>query len=412
MRLVYKFNNYENNDRLFELCRYSKDLYNQALYYVNQMLKDNKYVSYYDLNKYMYNLVNLDGEINYKKLKAQVSQQCLKVLDKNVKGYFKSIKEYKNHPEKFKGCPKLPQYKRKNGYHQLIYTNQSACIKNSKIYFSKDLYIKIPQYKEYKDRIDHFNEIRVNPKNGFTEIEIIYTVDDYRCDVDYNKFASIDLGLSNLVTLVTEDQHPVIYSGKQIKSKNQYFNKTISKYKSILEKENGCKKSKRINQLWNKRYNQLDDVYHKVSRHIVNYLIQNNIGNLIIGYNNGWKDSIKLGKVTNQNFVNVSYDRLISMLTYKCECVGIIVITNEESYTSKCDSLSLESIEFHENYNGKRVKRGLYLSYTGKVINADINGAINIMRKVVGDSYVKDKIINSGLLFNPIKFKNLYNLDY
>lgn len=245
MRLVYKFNNYENNDRLFELCRYSKDLYNQALYYVNQMLKDNKYVSYYDLNKYMYNLVNLDGEINYKKLKAQVSQQCLKVLDKNVKGYFKSIKEYKNHPEKFKGCPKLPQYKRKNGYHQLIYTNQSACIKNSKIYFSKDLYIKIPQYKEYKDRIDHFNEIRVNPKNGFTEIEIVYTVDDYRCDVDYKKFASIDLGLSNLVTLVTEDQHPVIYSGKQIKSKNQYFNKAISKYKSILEKENGCKKIKK-----------------------------------------------------------------------------------------------------------------------------------------------------------------------
>jgi transposase len=93
------------------------------------------------------------------------------------------------------------------------------------------------------------------------------------------------------------------------------------------------------------------------------------------------------------------------MLKYKCECVGIIVITNEESYTSKCDSLSLESIEFHEKYNGKRVKRGLYLSYTGKVINADINGAINIMRKVVGDSYVKDKIINSGLLFNPIKVK-------
>ena len=156
----------------------------------------------------------------------------------------------------------------------------------------------------------------------------------------------------------------------------------------------------------------MDDVYHKVSRHIVNYLMQNKIGNLIIGYNNGWKDSIKLGKVTNQNFINVSYDRLISMLKYKCECVGIIVITNEESYTSKCDSLSLESIEFHENCNGKRVKRGLYLSYTGKVINADINGAINIMRKVVGDSYVKDKIINSGLLFNPIKFKNLYNLDY
>lgn len=412
MRLVYKFNNYTKNDRLFELCRYSKDLYNQALYYINQKLDNKQYVSYLDLNRYMYNLVNLEGEINYKKLKSQVSQQCLKHLDKNIKSYFTAIKEYKMHPDRFNGHPNMPQYKRKNGYNQLIYTNQSASIKKGKIYFSRTLYIHIPQYKKYKDKIDNFNEIRVNPKNGFTEIEIVYTTNDCRQDVDYKKFASIDLGISNLVTLVSENNKPCIYSGNQIKAKNRYFNKKIAKYKSILKKENGKETSKRINRLWSKRQHQLDDVYHKVSRHIVNKLINNKIGNLIIGYNNSWKDSIKLGKVTNQNFTYISFEKLISMLKYKCECNGITVMTNEESYTSKCDALSLEPIGFHENYKGKRVRRGLYQSNIGKLLNADVNGAINIMRKVVGDSYVKNKIINSGLVFNPVKFKNLYSLDW
>jgi IS605 OrfB family transposase len=138
-------------------------------------------------------------------------------------------------------------------------------------------------------------------------------------------------------------------------------------------------------------------------------LIQNNVGNLIIGHNNGWKDSINIGKVNNQNFVMIPFDKLISYLKYKCEIAGIMVIETEESYTSKCDALVLESIHKHDKYKGKRIKRGLFQSSVGKLINADVNGALNIMRKVVGDSYV-NKIIDSGLLFRPIKFNDLYSL--
>ena len=410
MRLVYKFNNYENNDRLFELCRYSKDLYNQALYIIKTNLKiENRFTFYDELDKVLKVTPNLEGEINYRKLKAQVSQQCLKVLDKSVKGYVKSIKDWSKHKEKYRGKPKFPKYKSKYGYNQLIYTNQCSSIKEGKIFFSKDLCISIPQWDKYKDNLNIFQQIRVNPKNGYTEIEIIYESKEYSKCVDPKRFASIDLGLGNIVTLVTDFSEPIIYSGKQIKSKNRFFNKNVSYLKSIAETNNNRKSTKQINKLWYKRNEQLTDLFHKVSRHMVNILIQNNIGNLIIGHNNGWKDSINIGKVNNQNFVMVPFDKLISYLKYKCEMVGIEVIEHEESYTSKCDALSFERICKHDNYNGKRIKRGLFQSSVGKLINADVNGSLNIMRKVVGDSYV-GKIIDSGRLFRPIKFNDLYSL--
>ena len=153
----------------------------------------------------------------------------------------------------------------------------------------------------------------------------------------------------------------------------------------------------------------MNDVFHKVSRHITNTLIQNGVGNLIIGHNNGWKDSVNIGKANNQNFVMITFNKLISFIKYKCEMVGITVIEHEESYTSKCDGLALENIRKHENYSGKRVKRGLFQSSVRKLINADVNGALNIMRKVVGDSYAI-KIIDSGRLFRPIKLNNLYEM--
>jgi len=410
MRLIYKFNNYHKNDDLLRLCRISKDLYNQALYIIKTNLRnENRFTFYGELDKVLKDTPNLNGEINYRKLKAQVSQQCIKVLDKSIKGYVKSIKDWSNHKENYKGKPNLPKYKQKYDYNQLIYTNQCSTIKDGKIFFSKDLCIRIPQWNKYKDKLNNFQQIRVNPKNGYTEIEIIYESEEYSQSVDPKRFASIDLGLGNLVTLVTDFSEPIIYSGKQIKSKNRFFNRNVSYLKSIAETNNNRKSTKQINKLWDKRNEQLTDLFHKVSRHIVNTLIQNNIGNLIIGHNNGWKDSINIGKVNNQKFVMIPFDKLISYLKYKCEMVGIAVIEHEESYTSKCDALSFERICKHDNYNGKRIKRGLFQSSVGKLINADVNGSLNIMRKVVGDSYAR-KIIDSGLLFRPIKFNDLYSL--
>lgn len=410
MKLVFKFNNYKNNDELLGLCRVSKDLYNQGLYIIRTKLKtDNRFVFYSELEKILKDERNVEGEINYRKLKAQVAQQCLRILDSNIKGYIKSIKDYSIRKEKYKGVPRLPEYKRKDGYNQLVYTNQCSSIRNGKIYFSKTLNIDIPQWDEYRDRILDFRQIRVNPKNGYTEIEIIYEVDIKNEDVDYSRYASIDLGLNNLASMVTDFSEPIIYSGKQIKSKNRYFNKNLAKLKSLVEKSNRKKTTKQIAKLWNKRDSQMKDVLHKVSRHIVDTLIRNKVGNLIVGHNSGWKDSIGIGKVNNQNFVCMPFDKLTSYLKYKCKMSGITYIENEESYTSKCDSLALEPVRKHRQYRGKRVKRGLFQSSTGKLVNADVNGALNIMRKVVDDSYVS-RIIDSGRLFRPIKYNNLYDL--
>lgn len=410
MRLVYKFNNYKNNEELFKLCKYSKDLYNQALYIIKTNLKENKFLFYNDLNRILSSTPNLENEINYKKLKAQVSQQCLKTIDKNIKSYFKSIKDWSKNKEKYKGKPHLPNYLPKDGYNQLIHTNQSCTIKDGKIYFSRNLSVKVPQWKKYQNEFKNFHQIRVNPKNGYTEIEIVYENSMQNNDLNKASYSSIDLGLDNLVTMVTDFSNPIIYSGKQIKSKNRYFNKKISECKSTLEKENKKKSSKNIQRLWDKRNKETEDVYHKVSRHIVNLLLHNKVGNLIIGYNSGWKDSIDIGKINNQNFVSISHEKLVSMLEYKCQMVGINVIRREESYTSKCDGLALETICKHEKYLGKRKKRGLFQSSCSKLINADVNGALNIMRKVVGDSEITSKIINSGWLFRPVKFNNLYSM--
>ena len=410
MRLVYKFNNYKHNEELFRMCRFSKDLYNQTMYIVKTNLKDDKFLFYNDLDKILKVTPNLEGEINYRKLKSKVSQQCLKLIDKNLKSYFKSIKDWAKNKNKYKGRPHLPNYLPKNGMFQLIYTNQSCSIKGGKIYFSKDLSVSIPQWEKFSSVLKNFKQVRVNPKNEYTEIEIVYETELENYDLDKSRYSSIDLGLDNLATMVTDFSEPIIYSGKQLKSKNRYFNKTLSERKSVLEKENKKKTSKFTKHLCDKRTKETEDVYHKVSRHIVNLLTQNKIGNLIIGYNSGWKDSIDIGKVNNQNFVMISHDKLISMLEYKCRMVGINVTKHEESYTSKCDGSCLETIGRHETYLGKRKKRGLFQSSVGKLVNADVNGALNIMRKVVGDSEIVSRIINSGRLFRPLKFNNLYSL--
>ena len=147
---------------------------------------------------------------------------------------------------------------------------------------------------------------------------------------------------------------------------------------------------------------------HKVCRHIIKHMLSKKIGTIVVGYNRGWKDSIRIGKRNNQTFVQIPYETLIGYLRYKCEMNGIRLIETEESYTSKCDALAMETIEKHEVYQGKRIRRGLYQSSVGKLINADVNGALNIMRKVFNNS--AERIIDRGLLFNPMKLNDLWHL--
>lgn len=401
MRLAYRFNIRRSND-LYRLCVISKNLYNQALYTVkNELRVNNKWLFYKDLNRIMQSVTNLDGQVNYRLLKAQVAQQCLMLLDKNIKSYIKSIKRYSKDKCGYNGCPRMPKYKK--DMNLLVYPNQCCTIKDGYIHLSKELKIRIPQYDEYKERLQKFNQVRILPMfNKSFIIEIVYTVEnEINNTLDSNAYASVDLGVNNLATLVMPNEHPMLFNGRILKSKNQYFNKAISDLKTKLT--NGQRTSKRIRGLWLRRDNLMRDIFHKISRTMVDEMIRHSIGNIVVGYNKGWKDSINFNKKNSQTFVYIPYEKLIGYLKYKCEMAGIRFILNEESYTSKCDALALEPICKHEKYQGRRIKRGLFKSSIGKIINADVNGALNIMRKVVGNSEIVSRIVDSGRLFRPIR---------
>lgn len=416
MKLVYSFiYTGSHNEELLRMCKHAKDLYNQSLYIVKQELKENnRWLSYYDLDKIMKTTKNLDGDINYYKLKSQTSQQILKKLSSNISAYIKSIKDWSKNKNKYKGKPNFPKYKDKTSFETLVYTNQNSVIKNGYLFLSKTIKIRIPQYDKYSEDLFNYNQVTVKymSDNKF-KIYITYDKNCINTNLNKDEYMSIDLGVDNLCTIVnTVDGRTKIVNGKQIKSINQYYNKQLSKHKSILETNNNkLKTSKNIRKITAIRNNKINDLFHKISRWIINMSIDNGIGNIVVGYNRDWKDSIRIGHRNNQTFVSIPHLKLIQYLDYKCKLVGINLILHEEGYTSKCDSLTLEKVEKHDVYSGKRIKRGLFQSGIGKLINADVNGSINILRKVVDDSVVKTQIINSGLLFNPIKYNNLYNLN-
>ena len=404
MRLVYKFY-IRHTEELDKLFRISNNLYNQALYLFRQRLKaDGVWTWYNDMDKLMKNVVNLEGECNYKLLPSVVSQQLLRVLDKNIKAYCKSIKDWKKHPEKYKGMPQMPHYRQRGGMMSLTYTKSGTSIKNGIIKLSRGTKIHIPQWEKYCEVLQSWQQVRLIPNNRDIKVEIIYEQEIKQADVSKDKCAAIDIGLDNLATMVT-DEGCVIFSGKYLKSYNQYFNKTLSHLHSIKDKQGIKRSTRRTTRMYDKRDRYFEDAFHKVSRQIVNILVAKKIGRLVVGYNVGWKQRTNMGKRNNQKFVQMPFARLTAYLRYKCEMVGIDFVEHEESYTSKCDALVLEPIGKHEKYLGRRTKRGLFHSSIGKLINADQNGALNIMRKVVGDSYVS-RIVNSGHSLCPVRYSN------
>lgn len=404
MRLVYKFY-IRHTDELDKLFCISNNLYNQALYLFRQKLNtDGTWTWYNDMDKLMKNVANLEGEYNYKLLPSVVSQQLLRVLDKNIKAYCKSIKDWKKHPEKYKGMPQMPHYRKRGGMMGLTYTTNGTSIKNGIIKLSRGTKIHIPQWEKYCKVLQSWQQVRVIPNNRDIKVEIIYEQEIKQADVSKDKCAAIDLGVDNLATMVTDDGC-VIFSGKYLKSYNQYFNKTLSHLQSIKDKQGIKRSTRRIIRMYDKRDRYFEDAFQKVSRQIVDMLVEKKIGRLVVGYNAGWKQESDMGKRNNQKFVQMPFARLTSYLQYKCEMVGIDFAEHEESYTSKCDALALEPIGKHKQYLGRRTKRGLFRSSTGRLINADQNGALNIMRKVVGDSYVSG-IVNSGHSLCPIRYSN------
>ncbi len=379
----------KNTSRFSYLCHLSKNLYNLANYYIRQeYFYLGNWLRYYDL---WYMLKDKDP---YKKLPSQTAQQILKLVDKNWKSFFQSLKTYKKHPKKYLGPPKPPRYKKKDGEYILVFTNQQCRIKGGFLYFPKKT-----QVSPVKTRIkSKLNQVRIIPKGLYYILEIIYQKEVKNLNLDKERIIGIDLGLNNIITIVNNaGLQPAIIKGGIVKSINQFYNKQLAKYKSIKDKQGISSETKRMQRLTQKRNNKINDIFHKISRSLINYCINHDFGTIVIGYNKTWKHKIKIGKRNNQNFVQIPFFKFVSQIEYKSLLIGIDVILEPEFFTSRCSFLDHEAIKRHEKYQGKRVCRGLYQSQKGYIINADVNGAYNILKKAVPKAISADGIEGVGL---------------
>jgi len=331
---------------------------------------------------------------NYQLLPAQTAQQVLKILDRNWKAFFRAIKAWKDDKSKFKGRLKPPGYKPKNGEFIMVFTNQQVKIKDNILLFPKKVDFELKT--RLPDKAD-IREVRIIPKGVGYVVEIVYKKQIHPKRLNKENIVAIDLGVRNLITTVNNNGFkPFVIKGGVLKSINQYYNKERARIQSTYDHQ-GIKTGKAIQKLNTKRNKKIYDYFHKTSRKIIEYCVLNDIGTVVIGYNPDWKQNCHLGKKNTQNFVTIPYYKLIQQLDYKAAEQGITVIKQEESYSSKCSFLDNEPIEHHNNYQGRRITRGLFKSQKGTVINADVNGAYNILKKAFLNAVEADRIEAVGL---------------
>ena len=384
-----------------DFCLKAKNLYNHANYIIRQeFCSTNQWIRYQDLDTIL--KTNKDYPDYANMPTAQSAQQILRLLDKNWTSFFKSIKDWSKHKDKYLGRPKLPKYKSKNGREILILTNQNVKLKNNILHFPKTFnkFTIQPQFVNRSNFIS-FQQVRFLPRNKYIVIEIVYNIEVPDLMNDNGRYLSIDLGVDNLSTIANNfNETPVIINGKGLKSINQYYNKSLAHYKSIAKMLNKQDYSNKQNKLTIKRNAKITDYLHKTSRFIINYAKQQSVSVIIIGHNKEWKQNSVLSKQVNQHFVQIPFNTLIQQIQYKAEEFGIKVILVEESYTSGTSFLDNEQ-PIKDNYNKKRrIKRGLFKSNTGKFINADVNGAFQILKKVFPNAYANGI---EAVVFQPIK---------
>ena len=371
---------------LSDFCHKAKNLYNHANYLIRQAITDTnnkRWIRYEELDK----ILKSDEEYpDYRNMPtAKSAQQILRVLDENWKAFFAAIKDWSAHKEKYLGRPKLPKYLKKNGKFLLILTNQDCKLKDGKIHFPKGFqkFTIIPKFIE-KDNFHSFQQIRLIPKKNRIIVELIYNIKIPEQKKDNQNYIGIDIGVDNLATVCNSiGKAAFIINGKPLKSINQYYNKAVSHYREICKRMNHSDYSERMDRLTEKRNAKIGDYLHKASRYIINYCLKHDIHTIVIGKNKEWKQNANLSKRVNQHFVQIPFARLIKMIQYKAEEHGIAVILTEESYTSGTSFIDNEE-PVKVNYNKtRRVHRGLFVSNSGIAINADLNGAYQILKKVV-----------------------------
>ena len=379
-----------------ELCFKSKNLYNAALFEFRQSYfnKEEDTLTWQNINR----IFNQSNQFDYRELPSKVSNTVLKKLGNNISSFCSLVKK-----SDYNKKVRLPKFLHKTDGRFIVEFNKQTFSNkrdedNNLIICKSSLNLRIPT------KVENPQQVRIVPKTGCYVIEVIYEIKENKMKQN-QRVASIDLGLNNLATVVTNDgDNPILISGKKIKSINQYYNKMASKQKSLLP--NNIFTSKSLARLWLKRNNKISYEIHKITKFLANYFDERDVSKVIIGNNSGWKNGINLGKRNNQNFVNIPYSKFINQLIYKCQLLGITVIIREESYTSKASFLDYDEIPNYEDetkpkFSGKRIKRGLYRSTTRK-INADVNGAYNIMVKENPNYIISNR---EQLGFNPILIK-------
>ena len=371
-----------------ELCHTAKNLANEAIYNVRQY-----YFTEGEFLKYEKNYTLLKNSPNYKALNSNMAQQILKEVDGSFKSFFGLLKLVKQGKYAFTDC-KLPYYLPKDGYTTLIIgfvrLNGNKLIlpfSNSFKKTHKSVEITIPPILLDKT----IKEIRIIPKANarFFEIQYIYEAECIQRNLNMNNALALDLGINNLVTAVSNIGKSFIIDGKRLKSINQWFNKENTRLQSIKDKQHfGRKPTNRQKAAARNRNNKVNDYMNKTARKVIDYCIHNDIGTLVVGYNETFQRNSHMGKQNNQNFVNIPYGQLRNKLEYLCKLNEIVFVKQEESYTSKSsfwdrDNIPVYSADNPKEYqfSGRRLQRGLYKTASGKIINADVNGALNIMRK-------------------------------
>ena len=379
-------------EEIDNLCFLSKNLYNATLYSVRQhFFNEKEFLSYYKINKVFTDA----NQPDYRALPAKVSKQTQMLVNNNFNSFFKLLE--KKNAGTYDGKIKIPKYLDKvKGRQVVIYPKDALSFKDKGYIKLSKTNIKIKTNKT-KDEI---LEVRLVSRNNYCVIEIVYEILKNKPVDKKNRYAAIDIGVDNLMTVSSNVTNPIIINGKPLKSINEFYNKELARVKSEIMKCQGKYTSSKIQNLYKRRKYKIEDYMHKSSRMLVNHLVSNNIDTLIIGENKGWKQDINIGTKNNRIFVSIPFDILKQFLKYKCETEGIEVVFTEESYTSKASFLDKDKIpKYSKKFKGKRVfsgrrtKRGLYKTKDGVIVNADLNGASNIMKKYL----LKNKLWSNQL---------------
>lgn len=380
---------HKDYNELDNLCWLSKNLYNSTLYDVRQYyFKTKKFLNYQKINKIYTHTSNPD----YRALPAKVAKHTQMLVEQNFKSFFGLLKL--KGKGKYDKPVKIPKYLNKKTGRQVVHYEKGA------ISFKKQGYIKLSKTEiEIKSNLtkDKVQFVRLVPKNNHIVIEIAYNIQEKEIQLNNNVLA-IDIGVNNIASCVTTNGNKFLINGKQLKYINHNYNKRIADIQSKLKLNHNKNKSRYMSNITNKRNNRINDYLHKITTYIVNQAVSNNITTIVVGYNKEWKQDTNIGKINNQNFVNIPFYKFISMLKYKSKLKGIIFKTITEEYTSKCSFVDDEEITKHTTYIGKRISRNFFRSKEGILINADINGAYNILKKYMKENVTWNERISQTLV--------------